>query len=244
MRDYSSVVRNFTERRSCHFLAVAGDMVVFRIKRSERVPAMNTAVYPIGRIARILPETARRAEALELRRLVLRRPDEQDIVPMTARADNFKVSSKAWDMPQPYTIADAGRFLRRVRESDDLTVFAITHRETGAFLGCCKLDVSEDETGRQIGFWLGEAYWNRGYMTEALQGLVDHAFSDVPHLARISADIQVVNPSARRVLEKCGFQYARPGARRDARLGCLAPVDRYRMDRGVWMALKAWSRAG
>jgi RimJ/RimL family protein N-acetyltransferase len=238
------MVRNFAERRSCHFLAVVGDIVVFTIKRSERVPAMNTAVFPISRVARILPEPVRRAEALELRRLVLRRPDEQDIVPMTALAANVRASSKAWDMPRPYTISDAGRFLRRVRESDALTVFAITHRETGAFLGCCKLDVSEDETEQQIGFWLGEAYWNRGYMTEALQGLVDHAFSDAPHLARISADIQVVNPSARRVLEKCGFQYAGPGARHDAKLGCLVPVDRYRMDRGVWMALKAWSRAG
>jgi RimJ/RimL family protein N-acetyltransferase len=205
---------------------------------------MNTAAFPISRIARTRPETARRAEALELRRLVLRRPDEQDIVPMTALANNVGVSSWAWDMPQPYTLADARRFLRRVREADDLTVFAITHRETGAFLGCCKLDVSEDETERQIGFWLGEAYWNRGYMTQALQGLVDHAFSSTPRLARISADIQVVNPSARRVLEKCGFQYAGPGARRDARMGCLVPVDRYRMDRGIWMALKAWSRAG
>ncbi|CAN7461846.1 GNAT family N-acetyltransferase [Rhizobium sp. LjRoot254] len=205
---------------------------------------MNTAAFPISRIARTQPAEVRRPDAIELKRLVLRGLEEQDIVPMTALADNIRVAAKAWDMPQPYTISDAGRFLRRVREADDLTVFAITHRDHDAFLGCCKLEAGEDETERQIGFWLGEAYWDRGYMTEALQGLVDHAFANAPRLTRLSADIQVVNPGARRVLEKCGFQYAGPGGRRDARLGCLMPVDHYCMDRGIWMALKAWSRAG
>ncbi|UVC10145.1 GNAT family N-acetyltransferase [Rhizobium sp. TH2] len=205
---------------------------------------MNTAAFSISRIARTQPAEVHRPDVVDLKRLVLRGPEQQDIGPMTALADDIRVASKAWEMPQPYTISDAGRFLRRVREADGLTVFAIMHRETGGFLGCCKLDTNEDETERQIGFWLGEAYWNRGYMTEALQGLIDHAYSKAPRLARLSADIQVVNPAARRVLEKCGFQYAGPGARRDVRLGCLVPVDRYRMDRGIWMALNAWSRAG
>ena len=205
---------------------------------------MHMSAFSPARIARIRPVEAERADVIALRRLVLRRPEEQDIVPMTALADNIRVASRAWDMPRPYTISDAGRFLRRVREADDLTVFAITHRETGAFLGCCKLDVSEEKTERQVGFWLGEAHWSRGYMTEALQGLIDHAFAEDPRLARISADIQAFNSGARRVLEKCGFQYAGPGARRDARLGYLVPADHYRMDRSIWMALKAWSRAG
>ena len=205
---------------------------------------MNMSAFPASRIARIQPVEVPRTDVIETRRLLLRRPEEQDIVPMTALADNIRVASKAWDMPQPYTISDAGRFVRRVRETDHFTVFAITHRETGAFLGCCKLDVSEDETKRQIGFWLGEAYWHRGYMTEALQGLVDHAFSNAPRLLHIAADIQVIDPGARRVLEKSGFQYAGPSARRDARLGCLMPADHYKIDRGIWMALKAWSRAG
>jgi len=205
---------------------------------------MHMSAFSSARIARIRPVEADGPDVIALRHLVLRKPEERDIVPMTALADDIRVASRAWDMPQPYTISDAGRFLRRVRETDDLTVFAITHRETGAFLGCCKLDVSEDETERQIGFWLGEAHWNRGYMTEALQGLVDHALANTPRLARISADIQAVNSGARRVLEKCGFQYAGPGARRDTRLGTLVPADHYRMDRGIWMALKAWSRAG
>lgn len=206
---------------------------------------MNMSAFPISRIARIQPMEARRTDAIELGRLVLRGLDEQDIVPMTALADNIRVASRAWDMPRPYTIADAGRFLRHVREAaGELTVFAISHRDTGAFLGCCKLDADEDETEARIGFWLGEVYWNRGYMTEALQGLVDHAFTNAPALTRLSADIQVINPGARRVLEKCGFQYAGPGARRDTRQGCLVPSDHFRMDRGIWMALRAWSRAG
>jgi RimJ/RimL family protein N-acetyltransferase len=210
----------------------------------QRGIAMNMPAFPANRIARFQQAEVRRADVIETRRLVLRKPEEQDIVPMAALADDVRVASKAWDMPQPYTISDAGRFLRRVRTADDLTVFAITRGETGAFLGCCKLGTGEDEAERHVGFWLGEAYWNRGYMTEALQGLVDHAFINDDALTHLSADIQVVNPAARRVLEKCGFQCQGTGARRDARLGCLVPADRYRMDRRIWMSLKAWSRAG
>jgi RimJ/RimL family protein N-acetyltransferase len=205
---------------------------------------MNMSAFSASRFARIQQLEPPRDDAIHSPRLVLRTLEEQDIVPMTTLADNIKVASKAWDMPQPYTISDAGRFLRRVREADDPTVFTIMHAETGAFLGCCKTDAGEDETERQVGFWLGEAYWHRGYMTEALQALVDHTFSSAPRLLRLAADIQVTNPGARRVLEKCGFQYIGAGARRDARRGCLVSVDHYRMDRGIWMALKAWSRSG
>lgn len=206
---------------------------------------MNALAFPAIRPERSALPTAKSGDVLELRRLVLRQPAEADIVAMTALADNIRIASKLWDMPHPYTIADAGRFIRRLRDQrHGLSAFSITERASGALIGCCKIAAGESDGESRIGFWIGEPYWNRGYMTEAAQALIDHAFTNSPRLITIRAGVQVVNPAARRVLEKCGFQYAGPGAETDIRLGCLVPVDHYQIDRGIWSAIKAWSQAG
>jgi hypothetical protein len=45
------------------------------------------------------------------------------------------------------------------------------------------------------------------------------------------------------VLEKCGFQWTNVELRRVLSLGCSVPVDRFRLDRGVWSSLKSWRNA-
>jgi RimJ/RimL family protein N-acetyltransferase len=204
---------------------------------------MNALAFPASRPEYYSPPVEKADETLELERLVLCRPAEEHIVAMTALASNLRIASRLYDMPYPYTIADAGRFLRRLRDRrGNLTAFAITQRESGTLIGCCKIETEETDGESRIGFWIGEVYWNRGYMTEAMQALVDYAFGRSPGLTTIRTSVQATNPAARRVLEKCGFQYAGPGTQRDIRQGCLVPVDHYRMDRGIWLAIKGWSR--
>jgi len=206
---------------------------------------MNALAFPISRPERGIPPVTKRDEAIETRRLILRRPTEDDIVAMTALADNGRIAGKLPDMPHPYTIADAGRFIRRVRDRQGgLIGFAIAERETDGLIGCSKLEAGETDRESRIGLWVGEAHWNKGYATEAAQALVDHAFSQAPRLVGIRASVAVINPAARRVLEKCGFQFAGPGAETDIRMGCMVPVDHYQIDRGIWSAIKGWSQAG
>jgi RimJ/RimL family protein N-acetyltransferase len=210
---------------------------------TERHP-MNTLAFSTGRPERSALPGAYPGDMLELERLVLRRPAEEDIVAMTALADNIRIASKLPDMPHPYTIADAGRFIRRLHDHrNGLSGFAILERESGTLVGCGKIEAGENDSEGRIGFWTGEPYWNRGYMTEAAQALIDHAFTHSPHRITIRASVTAINPAARRVLEKCGFQYAGPGAETDIRMGCLVPVDHYQIDRGIWKAIKVWSRA-
>jgi RimJ/RimL family protein N-acetyltransferase len=204
---------------------------------------MNALAFPISRAGRGIAPVIERNEAIETRRLILRRPAEDDIVAMTALADNIRIATKLPDMPHPYTISDAGRFIRRLRDrSTCLTGFVITEADTGTLIGCGKLEAGETDSETRIGLWVGEAHWNKGNATEAAQALVDHAFSRSPRLIGIRASVAVMNPAARRVLEKCGFQYASPGAEMDIRMGCMVPVDHYQIDRGIWSAVKAWSQ--
>ncbi|MDL1896536.1 GNAT family N-acetyltransferase [Anaerolineae bacterium CFX7] len=61
-----------------------------------------------------------------------------------------------------------------------------------------------------IGYDLARAYWNRGYMTEALRAMAQYGFEKTPALGlalnRIEALVVPGNVASARVLTKVGFQ--------------------------------------
>ena len=58
----------------------------------------------------------------------------------------------------------------------------------------------------EIGYWLGEDYWGRGIVTEAVRRVTDWAFENFD-LCRIFAHVFAWNPASMRVLEKAGYEY-------------------------------------
>jgi RimJ/RimL family protein N-acetyltransferase len=75
----------------------------------------------------------------------------------------------------------------------------------------------------ELGYGLGRGYWGRGYATEAVCAMLDHARS--LGLRRLDAYSFVDNPASARVLEKAGFtdlgvitrSYPARGGQRDVR---------------------------
>lgn len=55
-----------------------------------------------------------------------------------------------------------------------------------------------------IGYWIGESYWGKGYGTEAVRLLVRYAFDELK-LIRVYASVFESNRASMRVLEKSGF---------------------------------------
>ena len=58
----------------------------------------------------------------------------------------------------------------------------------------------------------------------------------------LQAGARVTNPASRRVLEKCGFQWTGVGLYRINSIKSSAPIDRFRLERRIWSALKTWGR--
>jgi RimJ/RimL family protein N-acetyltransferase len=56
-----------------------------------------------------------------------------------------------------------------------------------------------------VGYALGRAYWSKGYMTEALQALIEW-WKEEPSLYRLYAGCDVDNIGSARVMEKAGMQ--------------------------------------
>ena len=58
----------------------------------------------------------------------------------------------------------------------------------------------------EIGFWMGKPYWNKGYTTEASKRMMQYAFDELG-VKKIWTQHNVHNLAAKRVQEKCGFEY-------------------------------------
>ncbi|MCQ4633890.1 MULTISPECIES: GNAT family N-acetyltransferase [Shinella] len=173
-------------------------------------------------------------------RLVMRAPHEDDIDALAHLANNANIANMVARMPHPYTVADAADFVRRTRAGAiGKCVYAITKADNGAFLGCCGIEPHEDGRTVELGYWLGEPYWNQGYVTEAAHALIDMVFR-TRDVEQIDARCRVMNIPSRRVIQKCGFQFQATGMVQSLSVGGMVPVEWYRLDRKTWVSLKSW----
>ena len=175
---------------------------------------------------------------LETERLQLRAPRLEDAKIVATLANDRRIAENTARVPHPYRRADAEDFIAAANRNGE-AVFVVALRD-GGLIGACGLMINERETPA-IGYWLGAKYWGKGYATEAVRGLIDHAFTDLDCEA-LQAAARVTNPASRRVLEKCGFQWTGAGLLRIRALSSSAPIDRFRLDRGLWASLKSWGR--
>lgn len=172
-------------------------------------------------------------------RLVLRNPHPDDVEELAELADNRRVAEMLMRMPHPYSARDARAFIDKSKKGREAgCVYALTLADNGAFIGCAGLDAREH--GLELGYWIGEPYWGRGYATEAAHALVDLAFRATA-IDVLNVSCRVINGGSRRVIHKCGFQYAGQGMMQSLVAGSV-PIERYRLDRRTWVSLRSWPR--
>ncbi len=190
-------------------------------------------------LERVPTETFREGSipVLETERLVLRAPCLEDAKTVAALANDRRIAENTARIPHPYRLADAEDWISGANRRAGEETFLITLSDR-TVIGACGLDLREPPTP-EIGYWLGTAYWGNGYATEAVRALIDHAFGEFDFPALVGG-ARVTNPASRRVLEKCGFQWTGVGLYRIRALKSSAPIDRFRLDRGIWASLKAW----
>ena len=175
---------------------------------------------------------------LETERLVLRRPTLADVKAIARLANDRRVAQNTSRLPHPYTVGDAETFVQFTAQQPRDTSFAITR--DGDLMGIIGIDLGKPDVP-EVGYWLGVPYWGQGYATDAARAVIDYAFEEFAS-AELRAGARVVNPASRRVLEKCGFQWTGVGLYRIRAINSSAPIDRFRLERRVWSAIKNWGR--
>ncbi|UKJ08161.1 GNAT family N-acetyltransferase [Solitalea lacus] len=142
---------------------------------------------------------------IKLRQFELRPWQKDDAVSLAENANNKAIWDNLRDsFPYPYTIKDAEEWIAKNELINPATNMAIVIN--GAAVGsigvCLKEDVAR--INAEIGFWLGEKYWNRSIMTDAVTAFIDYVFDNFD-IVRIYAEVFEYNQASISVLKKAGF---------------------------------------
>jgi [ribosomal protein S5]-alanine N-acetyltransferase len=118
-------------------------------------------------------------------------------------ANNEKIGKNLRDgFPFPYTEEDAVKFIQHFRQFE--AYFAIEYK--GEYVGNISLTPLDNVYRKtaEIGYFIGEPYWNKGITTTAVKLITEYGFK-VLKFARIHTGVYEYNPASQHVLEKCGY---------------------------------------
>lgn len=137
------------------------------------------------------------------------------------------------------SIADSRFYLRTMirqyREGVPCS-YGIILKETNQLVGTIGfMGYSIENQSCEVGYSLAHWLWNRGLMTEALQAVIDMAFTCLP-LNRIEAMHDTANPASGHVMRKCGMQFEGTQRGKVFNKGKYIDVDMYGILRSDWEA--------
>ena len=146
---------------------------------------------------------------IETERLILRPFETSDLTALTRYAGEYDVAKATAQLPHPYTEAEAQAWLDYNQHSSggptESHIYAIVTREN-SLIGCISLTAKGDgsQADWELGYWLGQPHWRKGYMREASEALLDDAKQ---HLAptQLCACVFTDNPRSADLLRHLGF---------------------------------------
>ncbi len=145
---------------------------------------------------------------LETERLTLREIRESDAAAVFAIFGDEQVT-RYYDVTTMTTMAQARQMAARLRERNDkgdTLRWGVVRKSDHQFIGTGGFNhFMRGWAVAGIGYDIASAYWNHGYMTEALRAILRYGFETL-HLNRVEAHVMPANDASARVLEKLGFQ--------------------------------------
>ncbi|MCE3226464.1 MAG: acetyltransferase [Bacteroidetes bacterium] len=138
--------------------------------------------------------------------IALRNLDVQDKPEITRLMNSENVSRYMTDrVPFPYTLSDCDSFFEFVKNTPNDFFFAITlNNKVIGGLGLHRQPLNSSHV-LELGYWIGEEYWNKGYASEAVKLGIQKAFS-VEGITKIIARVYSGNSASDKVLFKNGFK--------------------------------------
>lgn len=135
----------------------------------------------------------------------LRTWEATDAESLAVQLNNKKIWDNCRDgLPYPYKLENAEAILKVIAQKDGIHDFCI--EVDGKAVGNIGF-VPENDVQRfnaEVGYLIGEPYWNRGIVTDALKEAIRYYFKHTP-IIRIFAFVFEYNLLSMRVLDKAGF---------------------------------------
>jgi len=140
---------------------------------------------------------------IETERLLLRAFTQLDSKDVQYLAGNRKVSEMTLNIPHPYEDGMAEEWisthLSNWRDGKVIT-YAVIDKESKILIGTVGF-VRIEESKAELGYWIGEQYWGKGFCTEAATALIKFAGTKL-RITGITAEHLSSNPASGRVMKK------------------------------------------
>lgn len=154
---------------------------------------------------------------LETKRLKLREFKRNDAEKLAKLLNNIDITKYLAVVPHPYTIDDAQDYIEsclKYKQKDEQPgyKFAIEHKQDSNLIGNISIgNHHKDEGVGVLGYWVGEDYQHQGFMSEALDKVLNFGFDELVY-RRIEALVYTENKASQKLLEK--FKFQKEGVRR------------------------------
>jgi RimJ/RimL family protein N-acetyltransferase len=142
-------------------------------------------------------------------RLLLRPFTLSDAAAVQTLAGNPAIAEMTLNIPHPYPDGAAAEWISTHTDNwqqGRSVTYAITLRDDDTLIGCISLGLHPRQEMAEMGYWLGQPYWNEGYGTEAAAALLEFGFNQL-NLNRIYAYHLPRNPASGRIMQKIGMTY-------------------------------------
>jgi ribosomal-protein-alanine N-acetyltransferase len=144
---------------------------------------------------------------LETERLILDQIKLADIPEIVTYAGNIKITENTRTMPHPYFEEDAISWMHMVNQgfkNKDNFIFALRKKSYKAFMGGIGLTLNVENNRAELGYWIAEPFWNKGYTTEGVKAILKFGFEEL-NLNKIIAVYLSTNEASRKVMIKNGM---------------------------------------
>ncbi len=146
-------------------------------------------------------------DTIKADRLFLRAPNMSDAATLQQLANNKSIHAVLARLPFPYTEKHAMDFITNLARTKDEHAYTITTKNSH-FIGVAGWHLDR-ELGLELGYWLGEPYWGKGYATEVARVMVKSALG--AGYKKLFARSITANTGSICVLKKAGFKVIRAG---------------------------------
>lgn len=137
--------------------------------------------------------------------ITLRNWTPNDLDNLLRYANNPRIAQNMTDaFPHPYTREAGENFIAMAMSKNPVSIFAICFNNE--VIGAIGVHPQHDihKKCAELGYWLAEPFWGKGYMKQAVLHLIYYAFHNFD-IIRLYARPFSSNTGSQKVLEQCGF---------------------------------------
>lgn len=143
-----------------------------------------------------------------LEKCTLRTLKIEDAKSIANNGNNVKIAAKMRDVfPSPYKIETAQAWINMnllPANKDWVNAIVVNGEAVGVASILFKTDIYQHSA--EVGYWIGEDYWGKGIVSEAVKALVEFALENTD-ITRLFAEVFDNNKASARVVEKAGLVY-------------------------------------